>query len=141
MFNGSGSRLESLFVEYNDRLVGELARVLRGQWHLAEDLAQEAWIEVGIGLRWRSRDEAGFEWVLEVARRVVTRHFRIAENRVRDTVVCGRLVAGALAPVPSAEESALELDEGLSVPAVAVLIGGVSRAGKSGAAGAVGVAA
>jgi RNA polymerase sigma-70 factor (ECF subfamily) len=74
-------RLELFFVIYNARLVRYLRGRLGVRWALADDLAQETWLQVARSLHTcRAADDKAFGWLCTIARRTAIHYFRLARN-------------------------------------------------------------
>jgi RNA polymerase sigma factor (sigma-70 family) len=70
--------LSELFASYNQRVTSYInSRLIRQDWHLAEDLTSEVFIELMRSYTMRDREIDGRVWGLlaTIARRMISRHF------------------------------------------------------------------
>ena len=76
---GESDVLSEVFAQYSDRVTRFIyTRLNRPDWHLAEDLAQETFLELfrSYTLRGREIDDRVWGLLATIARRAISHHFR-----------------------------------------------------------------
>lgn len=72
----ASARLERLYRAYNDRMV-RLAYFRTRDHHTAQDIAQDAWVEVAQSIgRLRGEDSAAWPWLSVITRRRIADHYK-----------------------------------------------------------------
>ncbi|MFB6955353.1 RNA polymerase sigma factor [Streptomyces niveus] len=93
---------------------------LGSRWHLADDLAQDTWVQVAKSLpKFRGTDDRAFTWLCVIAQRVTADHFRLARH-TREVATDFTGPAGSLQLAPAAEDIAIERITALTDPAAAM---------------------
>lgn len=84
---GDEQALERLFDHHSSHLVGWLTRRLNGDRHLAEDIAQNTWVNVARSIRrYKPREGASFRsWLCRIAINEVSQHYRAMDSRPTTT--------------------------------------------------------
>jgi RNA polymerase sigma factor (sigma-70 family) len=115
------ARFELLYVVYGRRVRSYVAaRLGRKDFHLAEDLAQETWLEVWRSLAsLRAADDAAFGWLAVIARRVISRHFRRHRNVCETPTDYTGPAVRLLPTAPAAEDIAVARETARCLGAVA----------------------
>ena len=99
----AATRLDRLYRAYNDRMV-RLAYFRTGDYHTAEDLAQNAWIEVAKSIgRLHGEDSAAWPWLATIVRRCVANHYALRSAGERVTDWTAPRDARSLPSAPSAD--------------------------------------
>lgn len=104
----SEARFELLYTIYARRLRAYIAARLGSRYELADDLSQDAWLEVWRSLHtMKAADDRAFGWLATIARRVICRHFRLARSTREEATDFGGPRSRLLPQAPAAEDVAL----------------------------------
>jgi DNA-directed RNA polymerase specialized sigma24 family protein len=102
--------LSELFASYHQRVTSYIySRLIRQDWHLAEDLASEVFIELMRSYTMRDREIDGRVWGLlaTIARRMIARHFARARANESATDFNDSFKARDLPSTPAAGDVAV----------------------------------